>query len=293
MGRRARLRSFVLGICFGLCVMRLMAQDTIYFRGDTIRVGELEWDMEKDWQSKRPLLSENRELYGEHIRILLHYHANRAVEQIQFGYAAGDSGFVPHGPTRYFYDSGHLLGKRRFVDGRRDGPAIDYHKNGQVLLQAFYHQDTLEGSYASYYENGQLDTQCSYVKGEVQGLYRAWYSNGRPRWTEQWQDGLRVGPDTSFYETGTVERILHYTAGALDGTALYFHRNGRPWVERVYTAGRLRSVSFVKSKEGLPLDIGEFEDGDGWLWIYDDEGLPIERERYRDGVLRRVKAVKR
>lgn len=285
----------LLGIlCGGVMLMaRLQAQDTIYFRGDTIRVGELEWDMEKDWESKRTLLSSNPELYGEDIRILLRYHDNRAVETIQFGYEAGDSGFVAHGPTRHFYDSGHLLGKRRYAAGRLQGPATDYHKNGQVKLRAFYRQDTLEGDYTSYYENGQRDTWCRYVKGEPEGLYRAWYSNGQPRWTEQWKDGLRVGPDTSFYETGTVERILRYADGELDGPAHYFHRNGRPWLERVYVAGRLRAVTYVKSKEGLPLDIGDFDDRNGWLWIYDDEGLQIERERYRDGILRRVKVVKR
>lgn len=287
-----RLRGCIC-LALSLIVCTLAAQDTIFFRGDTIRVGELEWDMEKEWQSKRPLLSQNTELYGEHIRILLHYHPNRAVEQMQFGYVVADSDFVAHGPTRYYYDSGHLLGKRRFVNGQLEGSATDYHKNGRVKLQAFYRQDTLEGRYTSHYENGQIDAQCHYVRGEVQGRYRAWYSNGQPRYSEEWRDGLRVGPDTSYYETGTVERVLRYADGVLDGPALYFHRNGRPWLERVYVAGRLRSVSYVKSKEGLPLDIGEFEDGNGWLWIYDDEGLQIERERYRDGLLRRVKVVKR
>jgi antitoxin component YwqK of YwqJK toxin-antitoxin module len=289
--RDAARRCLALGLGL-LWVSSLPAQDTIFFRGDTIRVGALEWDMEKDWRSRRPLLSSNPELYGADIRILLEYHRNHSVEVIQFGYEAEDTGFVPHGPARYYYDSGHLLGKRRFVAGRLQGPAADYHKNGQLKLQTNYAQDTLQGAFTTYYENGVREAACTYRAGEVQGAYRAWYSNGQPRWTEQWQDGRRVGPDTTFFETGTVERILSYQAGQLHGRALYFHRNGRAWAERIYADGLLRTVTFVKSKEGLPLDIGAFEDGDGWLWIYNDEGLPIERERYRDGLLKRVKPVK-
>lgn len=268
------------------------SQDTIFLKGDTIRVGELEWDIEKDWRSKRDLLASNKELYGEHVRIKLTYHPNKMVEQMQFGYVSEDSGFVPHGPARLYYPQGQLLGKRYYHTGVLNGPAIDFFPGGAVKVKCRYLNGELHGSYATFYENGQTELTSHYESGLPDGIHRSWFSNGMRKWVESYEMGRRTGPDSSFYETGILESTAAYVDGLPEGSWLFFHRNGSPWSERVFEDGLLKSVSYIRSKEGRPLDIGEFEDGDGWVFVYNDDGLQTEKEYYRNGKLKRVKAMK-
>lgn len=270
-------------------VGRGYSQDTIFLKGDTIRVGELEWDIEKDWRSRKDLISSNLELYGEHVRIKLSYHPNKMVEQMQFGYVSEDSGFVPHGPSRLYYPQGQLLGKRYYRSGVLDGPAVDYFPGGAVKVKCRYQDGVLHGSYATFYENGETELVAHYEKGLPNGIHRSWYSNGARKWVETYDLGRRTGPDSSFYETGTLESTAAYVEGLPEGEWMFFHRNGSPWTERVYEAGLLMRVSFLLSKEGRPLEVGDFMDGNGWIWVYNDDGLQIEREKYRKGKLKKVK----
>ncbi|MEM7036645.1 MAG: hypothetical protein AAF570_06665 [Bacteroidota bacterium] len=271
----------------------LQAQDTIFLKGDTIRVGELEWDMEKDWRSKGPLLSENPDLYGEDVKIFLGYHSNKNVEQIVFGYIDEEDGFVAHGPARYYYPSGHLLSKRYYIEGVLEGKAEDYHKNGKLMMKTWFREDVMDGGYRSFYENGITEQKGKFEAGEAVGKLMAFYSNGQPKWIEYYENGAKNGPDTTFYETGTVSAISNYFQDEEDGHARFFHRNGKPWTERVYENGRLKKIVYVKSKEGRPLEPGNFEEGWGWVNIYNDDGILIERDKYKDGYLRKTKKVKK
>lgn len=291
--RRRHLSAIGIFLLFSFYFLPTNAQDTIFLKGDTIRVGELEWDMEKDWRSRGDLISENPELYGDEVKIFLRYHKNKMVEQIVFGYIDEETGFVPHGPARYFYDSGHLLSKRYFKEGYLDGPAVDYYKDGSPLTKAHFKDDLLHGPYRSYYKDGKMDQQGRYEKGEVQGYYRAFYANGTPKWIEYYEKGVKTGADTTYYETGKLESIFEFQDGLEDGKAIFYHRNGTKWTEHRYEEGRLLEVAYVKSKEGRPLEIGSFSEGNGWLNVYNDDGILIEKDLYKGGFVKKVKEIKR
>lgn len=269
------------------------SQDTIFLFGDTIRVGELEWDMEKDWRARGVLLSENKDLYGPKVRIFLGYYGNKNTEQIVFGYLDSLQNFIAHGPARYFYPSGHLLGKRYHEEGVRHGKAEDFYKNGQVKMRSYFHNDTLHGAYTAYYENGVKSLACQYERGQPHGTYRAWYANQQRKWTEQYEHGVKTGPDSSFYETGKLESVFHFQENETNGEAIFYHRNGNPWTKRIYEMGKLVDVTYMKNKTGRPLEIGTFSEGNGWLNIYNDDGILVTKEKYRHGKLRRSKEMKK
>ena len=273
--------------------LNLPAQDTIFLFGDTIRVGELEWDMEKDWRARGVLLSENESLYGKHVRIFLGYYSNKNTEQIVFGYLDSLQGFVAHGPARYFYPSGHLLGKRYHVEGELNGKAEDFYKSGQIKMRGTFQHDTLDGLYFEYYDNGVKSQECVFHKGLPQGSYRAWYANAQPKWAEYYDNGEKNGGDTSYYETGKIESIFHYLDNEKHGSAIYYHRNGMVWTQREYVKGKLDDVIFMKNKTGRPLEVGTFSDGNGWLNIYNDDGILIAKDKYHRGYLKRTKTIKK
>mgnify|MGYP003683202351 CR=1 FL=1 len=270
----------------------VQAQDTLVLYGDTIRVGELEWDMQKDWRSKRKLITENRELYGDHVRILLTYHKNRMVSEINFGYVDKAEGFVKHGPARYYYDSGHLKSKRQFEEGKMNGRVEDFFKSGKTQVISHVHNDSLQGSYTTFYPEGIPEQKGHYEGNALNGRYQAWYNTGETKWIEHWDKGVKTGIDSAFYETGKLESAIPFTDGEEDGIARGYHRNGKQWTEWVFEKGRLLEIRFVQNSNGNPLEIGSFRKGSGWVNIYKSNGLVREKRLYRDGYLRRVKPVK-
>jgi antitoxin component YwqK of YwqJK toxin-antitoxin module len=261
----------------------LLAQDTIHLHGDTIRVGELEWDMQKDWKGRGTRITGNRMLYGDHVRILLRYFPNRMVSEIAFGYLDEEGGFVSHGPARYYYESGELLSKRRFVEGQLQGQAMDFHRNGKPMARAHARDGRLEGAYESYYPDGTREIACYYVRDSLSGTFRTWYSNGQPRRIEHWQGDQKIGPDSTFYENGRLESVIPYDHDLRNGVARVYHRTGRVWTEHRYDQGRLVDITYTQSKEGAPLDPGDFRNGRGWVNVYDANGLLLERVFFRDG----------
>ncbi|HEX2899813.1 MAG TPA: hypothetical protein VHS96_08855, partial [Bacteroidia bacterium] len=137
--------------------------------------------MQKDWRAKGTRITENRELYGDHVRILLRYHSNRAVSEIVFGYIDKKEGFVSHGPARYYFDTGQLLGKRMFVEGKMQGLTEDFYRDGKVRARAHVQDDHQQGSYESFFPDGTRELSCNYTLDSLDGVFRSWYSNGEPK----------------------------------------------------------------------------------------------------------------
>jgi antitoxin component YwqK of YwqJK toxin-antitoxin module len=274
-------------LCLLITFTQVQAQDTIFLYGDTIRVGSLEWDMQKDWHAKGTRITENRQLYGDHVRILLTYHRNRNAAEIAFGYIDKKEGFVKHGPARYYYESGQTLSKRKFVEGQMQGLAEDYFRDGKLKVRTYMHDDRLDGRYESYFPDGVRGSACRYVRDSLDGTLRLWYSNGQPKRIEHWAMDAKTGIDSAFYEDGKLESTTAFSQDLEDGPMRIYHRNGRQWTEWMYEKGRLIEVAFTQSKEGNPLEVGTFQNGLGWIYLYNDNGLLKERLYFRDGYLRK------
>lgn len=275
-----------------LSCAQAFSQDTIVLYGDTIRVGALEWDMQKDWRAKGTRITENRQLYGDHVRILLAYHRNRNVAEIAFGYIDKAQGFVKHGPARYYYETGPLRSKRQFVEGRMQGPAEDFYPNGKLKARTHLQDDQLHGRYESYFPDGIPERMGGYIHDSLDGTLWTWYSNGQPKRIEHWVLDQKVGVDSAFYEDGKLESTAAYSDDQEHGPLRIYHRNGRPWTEWLYEKGLLVEIAFTQSKEGNPLEVGSFDNGDGWVNLYNDNGLLSERFLFKDGYLKRRKKVK-
>lgn len=284
--------TYITYLLFCLFPVFGLAQDTIFLGTDTIRVGNLEWNMQKDWRENRPILTMKQELYGDSVRIFVGFHDNKSVEEITFGYQDAEGQFIPHGPCRYYYDDGKLLGKRWFTHGTKEGKALDFYPSGALKSRTTYKNDILEGDFLSYYENGATDQEGKLKRGTENGVFISYYSNGQKKQVTTYVDGVPFGADTCFYENGSIQQAGNYQDGFLDGELKLFHRNGNPWALRVYDRERLIEVKWIRNNEGRALEIGTFEDGSGKLNIYDENSLLIAREKYRNGFLKKRKEVK-
>jgi antitoxin component YwqK of YwqJK toxin-antitoxin module len=264
-------------------VQTAYSQDTIYIADDTIRVGGLEWDIEKDYQSKKAFVTKNPTVYGEVVSIFHAFHKReKSIEQIVFGYEK-DGDFIPHGPARYYYPTGELLGKRRFEEGKLNGPAIDYYKNGMLKVISAFRNDSVVGEYKTYHDQGVVEAWCKYENGGINGVLYMFYNNGTLKSTSFFVNGIQQGNDTTYNESGDIWKIEQYENDLLHGPSITLHHNGKPASEFIFSEGLLIAVSFVKSPEGRPLEPGDFEDGNGIVNFYNESGLLKGFSKYKNG----------
>lgn len=285
-----RLQWLVMALQLG-AFGSLCAQDTIFLRGDTIRVGELEWEIEKQWPMKRDWLTKHVEFYGEDVLILHKYYRRGVVEQISFGYM-GNTGFVEHGPTRYYYASGDLLGKRIYRDGKLEGLAEDYFTTRRPKMIAHFRDGLIDGEYFTFWEDGTPESIAQFEAGKQVGEEKWFYSNGVLKEIVHYADGVRHGPDSTWYESGDLESVMIYRQGELDGLVRFQHRNGQPWTERLYENGKLQSIAYLKNETGKPLAMGDFADGNGRVNVYSESSRLLAIEKYVEGECVSTKTVK-
>ena len=268
------------------------AQDTIILGTDTIRVGGLEWDLEKDMFSKRPVITNNPDVFGDSVQIFHGFYKSKSIEQIVFGYIDDDY-FVAHGPGRYYYESGELLGKRTFVHGKLEGPATDYHKNGMVRVAAFFRNDSLEGNYKTFFDTGIQEAEYVYLNGKLEGSQKMFYNTGELKFSTDFRNGVEEGKDTLFYETGKVWRVTSYSGGKKNGEEVSWHRNGVVECVWEFENDKLMNIRFLRSTEDKPLEQGTLEDGNGTVFFYNENGLQSGTAWFKKGIEVRYKPVKK
>lgn len=76
---------------------------------------------------------------------------------------------VYHGTTKFFSLKGELESKIHFINGTKDGIAINYHKNGNIHDSSFYVNGLKNGDHFVFDSSGELIYQDFYVSGHRLG----------------------------------------------------------------------------------------------------------------------------
>ncbi len=95
-----------------------------------------------------------------------------------------------------------------YIDGKYNGPYLEFDENGQITLRAFYADNLLEGYWAKY-QFGQLTFEATYKQGKLDGKYKEFRGDGGLSKEISYKDGLLDGPYRFFDDAGNV--VLEYT----------------------------------------------------------------------------------
>ena len=76
-------------------------------------------------------------------------------------------GGKPDGESRFYYESGELLGIKSFFEGKDHGETKVYYKNGNLKEQINFYFGAREGNHLKYFENGEVIRKVVYQKGLV------------------------------------------------------------------------------------------------------------------------------
>jgi antitoxin component YwqK of YwqJK toxin-antitoxin module len=107
-----------------------------------------------------------------------------------------------HGPARAWYDDGALHVEETWVNGQREGPYLEYHRNGRKAHQGDYRRDDKVGTWTLWFEDGGLEERSDFLRNVPDGSFTAWYRNGKKRLEGRYCLGAQCGTWITFDDAG-------------------------------------------------------------------------------------------
>ena len=99
-----------------------------------------------------------------------------------------------------------------YLDGKREGPYVEYDSLENVILKGEYFDDARVGEWI--YQVGDITEKGSYELDEKTGVWKHYYNDtNRLRFTGAYKNGDEEGTHKWFYPNGNVELIGDYRIG--------------------------------------------------------------------------------
>lgn len=142
--------------------------------------------------------------------------------------------------------------------------------------------------FRSYYPDGGLRSEGSFVRRKYDGPYKTYYRNGQPACICSYSRGKRNGLQQIYTEDGKRSFSGHYIHDLREGIIELYHANGMIWTTRVYKNDRPWTVLSNFNSNGEIMEKGTLKDGEGTIYLYDENGKLEFIETYRKGKLKKT-----
>ena len=133
----------------------------------------------------------------------------------------------------------NLVTRAVFVDGRRQGPHVEYYSPGKKKVEGWYLL-AKEISKSEYdFWNGAIETKVIGKEGVNQrtGLWTWYYADGGKQLEGEFEAGEPVGLHTWWHPNGQKQSEGRFEKGLEIGKWVWWHANGQKQAEGEYTAG--------------------------------------------------------
>lgn len=188
------------------------------------------------------------------------------------------------GDWEYYYKSGEIQAKGKYVNGVREGKWIYYYENGKKEQEGKYKKNEVSGTWLWYYPNGTLKKQEYFRKGRPEGEYieydqegneivKGEFFNGKPEgeWTYQYHDHYSKGAYSDGQKDGDWKEVYLSTGRTrFEGAYSYGEPKGKH--KGYYPNGRLKFIGKYKGS------------GRHGMWrFYRDDGTTAMEVTYKYG----------
>ncbi len=130
------------------------------------------------------------------------------------------------------YASNTKVEEGRFINGRKEGIWIKYHKDGRTLrLKGHYTNNRPSGFYIRYHKNAKTRVEANFIQDKYKGAFNRYYSNGKLAYSGNYNNnGEESGLIQFYFKNGNLQ--MEYTA-----------KNGKPFgrIKNYYRNGSLKS----------------------------------------------------
>jgi len=139
-----------------------------------------------------------------------------------------------------------------------------------------------------FYSDGKLRIEATEINNKKDGAYKTYFQNGFPQCNCNYKYGKADSIQIKHFENGQISLICNYKNGKEDGKTIYYFDNGQIWSERIYNDGKPWEVLTNFDINGNVMEKGTLKDGNGTLFIYDENGKLTDIEYYEKGKLKRT-----
>jgi uncharacterized protein len=157
------------------------------------------------------------------------------------------AGGVPHGPWKWFYETGELLRDENYYRGRQDGEMVEYHKNGEIVAKGKFIDGYKTGDW--YYHVGDHIQEGAYKAGKREGVWKNYYLDGALKFEGEFLRGYENGKHTYYYPNRQVKKQGKYIMGKKDGTWYKYDQQGNVILTITYDNGKEIKVDGKKITE--------------------------------------------
>lgn len=117
------------------------------------------------------------------------------------------------GKVKSFFANGNPSSEFEYIEGKLNGPNINYYSNGRLRAKGNEDYSLSEGNYKYYYPNGQLQYDYNFLHDKLHGFYKeynekgivteeGYYHNGEPHNIIRIYDDSGKPRETSYYYYG-------------------------------------------------------------------------------------------
>lgn len=172
----------------------------------------------------------------------------------------------PYGEFTYYYKSGNVQSKIKFLNGGTTAYNKMYHESSGRLMAQGKYVNQQKDSLWLYYDNvGNLKSQETFVNGKLEGQSVTYYEPQGGKYVvakyEYYKNGVRDGQFKEYHPNTQLKSEGTYKDG---------NRNGM--VKNFYPSGKIRSVERYK-----------FAVKHGWWIFYGKDGRQVGKELFWEG----------
>lgn len=130
------------------------------------------------------------------------------------------------------YSSNTKVEEGNFIEGRKEGMWIKYHRDGKTIrLKGHYANNRPSGFYIRYHKNAKKIEEANFIQDKYKGVYNRYYNNGKLAYSGNYNNkGEESGLIKYYFKNGKIQ--MEYMA-----------KNGKPFgkIKNYYKNGSLKS----------------------------------------------------
>lgn len=194
--------------------------------------------------------------------------------------------------TTYLIDSAdhskrYKVYEQTYKNDKLNGEWRIYNLKGTLVMMATYRDDSLEGIRREYWIDGKtIMSETEHFRGTARIIDRAYWPSGKLKHETSVLHDKMDGLAKEYYEDGSLKREAMFVNGSMNGMFKYYYPGGKLWIEQVFKDDKPWEVRGNYDQSGKPREKGTLKNGNGTVYLYNEDGTVREIETYINGVLK-------
>ena len=191
--------------------------------------------------------------------------------------------------TTYLIDSldnkkRYKISEQSYLDDKLNGEWRTFNLRGTLVKIETFKGDSLHGISRVHWVDGKrILEELEYFNGTKNFILREYDKENFLTTEAPYEDGILNGRFRKFYPNGVLKEELIAKNGKFEGTAKHYYSNGKLWTERIYKDGEIWTVLSNYDSNGKSRESGNLKNGNGTLFLYNDDGRLREVITYING----------